>query len=223
MKTEAPACITSAAAGDINRLHAEAVRLAAESGESLRAALAMAWRAGQILIEEKKRVRRTMGRGAWLLWLEQNFRGTPRTVQRYMLLSRRVADISSVQGMSLRLMYARLGIATEPKSPGRSILLRRLPPHVGLANKLLRALRSQPNLGSLAAERRAFYRQDLGALYERLRPLFETQASPAHLTSIERATYERAERDLSARLSPVRGSQPKLRLPGLCAERGYAE
>lgn len=70
------------AAAEINRLHAEASQHAVASRRSLRAALVAAWRAGQLLLAEKKRVRRTMGGGAWLLWLEEHFKGTPRTAQR---------------------------------------------------------------------------------------------------------------------------------------------
>ena len=49
------------AAREINRLHEEVTRRTAESREALQTALVAAWRAGQLLIAEKKRVRRTMG------------------------------------------------------------------------------------------------------------------------------------------------------------------
>ena len=87
---------------EINRLHDEARQHVAAARRSLHAALTAAWQAGQLLLAEKKRVRRTMGPGAWLLWLEQNFRGTPRTAQRYMKLAQTVTDIAFVRGMSLR-------------------------------------------------------------------------------------------------------------------------
>ena len=74
------------AALEINRLHAEVVRLTAESKQSLLSAVAIAWQTGQLLLAEKKRVRQKCG-GAWGLWLEHNFKGTPRTAQRYMWLA----------------------------------------------------------------------------------------------------------------------------------------
>jgi hypothetical protein len=64
----------------------------------------------QLLVAERKRVLRTMGPGAWLLRLKSNFRGTARTAQRYMRLAQCVADVTFLQGMSLRQVYARLGI-----------------------------------------------------------------------------------------------------------------
>ena len=93
-----------------------------ESKNALIGALEMSWRAGQLLLAEKERVRRTMG-GAWLLWLEQCFHGTPRTAQKYMRLAQTVDDVSTLRGMSLRQTYFRLGIATEPKSRAECCLL----------------------------------------------------------------------------------------------------
>jgi hypothetical protein len=157
---------------EINRLHEEARKCSFVARESLHEALAAAWRAGQLLLAERKRVRHCMGRGAWLLWLQANFRGTPRTAQRYMKLARCVADVDFLQGMSLRQTYARLGIATEPKTPGKCPLIHQLPPYVVLANKLLRALKRPP--GATVEEQREAYRRDLRVLYERLRPWFES-------------------------------------------------
>ncbi len=157
----------------INQLHAEAAQLTAESRRSLDAALKAAWQAGMLMIEEKKRVRHTMGPGAWLLWLESNFQGTPRTAQRYMRLARSVSDPSFVQGLSLRQAYDRLGIATEPKRRGEAVMLGRLAPHVSLATKLVRALRSPKTCALMTSGHRATYQGDLRPLYDRLRALFE--------------------------------------------------
>ena len=157
---------------EINRLHAEATELAAASRRSLDAARMAAWRAGALLIAEKQRVRRTMGGGAWLLWLESNFRGTPRTAQRYMRLARSVADPGFVQGLSLRQAYERLGIATEPKRRGQ-VAPGRLAPHVSLATRLARTLRSPKVCALMTPEHKAAYQSDLRALYDRLRALFE--------------------------------------------------
>jgi hypothetical protein len=166
--------ITRSPAEEINRLHSEAVKLAAASRQSLDAALMAAWRAGALLIDEKKRVRRTMGAGAWLIWLESNFRGTPRTAQRYMRLARSVSDPGFVQGLSLRQAYERLGIATEPKRRGQPAP-GRLAPHVSLATRLVRTLRSPKVCAQMTPERRKAYQADLRMLYDRLRLLFENQ------------------------------------------------
>lgn len=162
---------TPSVAVEINRLHEEAKRASFVSRQALHSALAAAWQAGQLLVAEKKRVGRAMGPGAWLLWLEANFRGTPRTAQRYMKLARSVADISFLQGLSLRQTYARLGIATEPKRPGHRLLAHRLPPHLLLANKLLRALK-HPHGPTLDPAQREHLCRDLRPLFEALRPWF---------------------------------------------------
>lgn len=153
-------------AAEINRLHDSAQRLAAESRQSLDGALTAAWQAGQLLMAEKKRIRHSMGAGAWLLWLEANFRGTPRTAQRYMKFARSVSDVAFLQGLSLRQAYARLGIATEPKPRGSQPLAHRLPPHLILANKLVRELRRTREVPGDA------WRRDLRPLFETLRPWF---------------------------------------------------
>lgn len=147
------------------------MKLTADSRDTLHAALVAAWKAGQLLAMEKRNVRRSMGPGAWLHWLERYFSGTPRTAQRYMLLAKNVSDASTLSGMSLRQVYFRLGIATEPKSPGRAVLLRPLPRHAVLASRLLGVLNAKPGL--LPVEVQQAYQQDLRPLYERLRALFE--------------------------------------------------
>jgi hypothetical protein len=108
--------------------------------------------------------------GAWQLWLEQHFSGTPRTAQRYMLLAKQVSDISFLNGMSLRQSYFRLGIATEPKSARPTVVISQLPRHTVLAARLLGVLKARPKLSS---ELQKTYQQDLRPLYERLRALFE--------------------------------------------------
>jgi len=166
------------AAREINRLHEEVSRRTAESKEALQAALVAAWRAGQLLIAEKKRVRRAMGAGAWRLWLEQHFRGTARTATNYMRLAESVADISFLRGMSLRQVYFRLGIATEPKSRAKSVQVEPLPAHVRLATRLIRALKEESgDFARLSPQQVTTFRQDLRALYEQLRRLFEPTAN----------------------------------------------
>gem|GEM_PF-4377159 len=129
---------------------------------------------GQLLNAEKKRVRRTMGGGAWLLWLEQHFRGTRRTASNYMRLAASVADVSFLQGLSLRQAYFRLGIATEPKCRATSVHVEPLPAHVRLATRLVRAIKEEGgDFGQLQAAQVAAFRQDLRVLYDQLRRLFE--------------------------------------------------
>lgn len=165
------AAVTTAIA-EINRLHAEAKQHAVASRRALQAALTAAWRAGHLLLAEKKRVRRSMGGGAWLLWLEQNFRGTPRTAQRYMKLAKGVSDVAFLQGLSLRQAYDRLGIAMEEKHATESFPLQSLTPHLLLANKLVRTLPTQ-DWQRLPLEKRTALRRDLAPLYQRMRLLFE--------------------------------------------------
>jgi len=168
---------------EINRLHAEVVRLTTESKQSLANAVAVAWQAGQLLLAEKKRVRQTCG-GAWLLWLEHNFKGVPRTAQRYMWLAQSEPDVSQLQGLSLRQAYFRLGLATEHKSPAENRQVRSFPQHILLTGKLLVALPSCDDVRRLPPEQREAYRQDLRPLYQRLRPLFETDTAGAMATRL---------------------------------------
>lgn len=163
---------TPTAVAEINRLHEEAKRCACASRQALQGALVAAWRAGQLLVEERKRVFHTMGPGAWLLWLKANFRGTARTAQRYMRLAHCVSDTAFLEGMSLRQAYARLGIATEPKTSGTRRLRHTLPAYVVLANRLVRTLKRRP--GQTDEQQGEAYRHDLRLLYEKLRPWFET-------------------------------------------------
>jgi hypothetical protein len=169
---------------EINRLHAEAKQHAVASRRALGASLTAAWQAGHLLLVEKKRVRQTMGGGAWLLWLEQNFRGTPRTAQRYMKLAKGVADVAFLQGMSLRQAYDRLGIPMEEKHAGESFVLQPLAPHLLLASKLVRALPAC-DWQRFPAEKRAALRRDLAPLYQRMRLLFEDQPAVSPHSAIQ--------------------------------------
>jgi len=185
------AATTLSAAAEINLLHEQAKQNCKLSREALDAALAAAWRAGHLLQAEKARVRRKMGRGAWLHWLEANFRGTPRTAQRYMKLAKSVADLAFVRGLSLRQAYARLGIATEPKRHDGGEFRLRLPAPVVLANKLLRAIKREAR--QAPQESKPCYGRDLRPLYEQLRTWFEPgpiAANAANFASPQRSTEE---------------------------------
>jgi len=172
---------STAIAAEINRLHEEAKLHSVVSRQALHGALVAAWKAGHLLVEEKKRVFHKMGLGGWLLWLKANFRGTARTAQRYMRLAHTVADVSFLQGMSHRQAYARLGIATEPKTPGKQRLRHALPAHIVLATRLIRTLKRRP--GQTSDEQREAYRRDLRGLYEKLRLWFESPSAPSPLTN----------------------------------------
>lgn len=168
----------SATVREINRLHAEAEHHAADSRTALLAAVSAAWQAGTLLSQEKGRVRRTMGAGAWLTWLEVHFQGSPRTAQRYMLLARSESDLASLRGLSLRQVYLRLGISTEPKTHAQRVPIGTLPAHIRFAQRLVVTL--QPCIRRITPDRSAAYRQDLRPLYELLRPLFESPGLAFH-------------------------------------------
>jgi hypothetical protein len=146
----APPAREASAFAEINRLHDEARRLARESRRFLDAALSAAWRAGQLLIAEKARIRRRAGQGAWLGWLETRFHGGVRTAQRYMQLARRADAPGALRGLGLRQAYLRLGIPISSKTSGEDRRVRppKLPPIVTLAARLTRLLRRQARLGT---------------------------------------------------------------------------
>jgi hypothetical protein len=164
-----PVTTDGAAVAEINRLHQEVQRCSAQSRAVLTAALVAAWRAGQLLQAERERVNATMERGAWPLWLRRYFRGSARTARRYLALAAAVTDPTVFDGLSLRQVYFRLGIATEPKRRERHRVTP-LPDYVRLAARLVYALKRVRRLArSPAAES---YRRDLRVLYEQLQPLF---------------------------------------------------
>lgn len=161
------------AADEINRLHEEVTRSADASQKLLHAAVEAAWKAGKLLLEEQERVRESMG-AAWGQWLEKYFQGTARTAQNYMALAHRVDDVSQLERLGLRQAYLRLGISTEPKSRGAHVPVPALPPYVRLANRLLFALAPPASSALKDPAKLEAYRQDLRALYDRLRPFFES-------------------------------------------------
>jgi len=160
----------------INRLHAEVVRQTSDSKKCLHAALVAAWQAGRLLIAEKERVRKTMG-AAWGQWVKEKFSGSMSTAQNYMRLAESAPDASAFAGLSLRQVYLRLGIATEPKCRTDAPRVRPLPDHIRLANRLLVALNRCEIKVKAKPEQGALFKQDLEALYERLRRFLESCAA----------------------------------------------
>lgn len=159
-------------ADKINRLHTEASRHAVASRDSLQSAVIAAWQAGQLLLAEKKRVRRNMGGGGWLIWLEANFRGAARTAQRYMRLAKLVPDIAALPGLSLRQTYARLGIPTEPKNRREVVRLQPLPSYLLHTIRLTRSLRYRA--ARISPEQLALHCADLRPLYDLLHSFYES-------------------------------------------------
>jgi hypothetical protein len=166
-KTAAMPALMPGIAAKINALHADARRLEKESRKKLRAAVAAAWQAGKLLLEAKAAITRHGGRGAWTPWVATMFAGGIRTAQRYMKLARELPEFNPTApgAMSLRRIYFRLGIATEPKrAVARRSHAGKLPAHITLANRLVRVLRHP---------RRDIRPHDLAPLYTQLRTLFE--------------------------------------------------
>jgi len=153
----------------INALHADVQRFERASRQNLNHAATAAWQAGKLLLEAKASIVRHGGRGAWTPWLTTAFKGSDRTAQRYMRLARELPDAPAPEGLSLRQLYFRLGIATEPKAARNSVdMPLAIPRHIVLANKLVRILRRS---------RGGIKPQDLAALYSQLRSLFETSVT----------------------------------------------
>lgn len=83
---------TANLAAQINHLHGEIRRLSSESRRSLDGAPSDAWRAGRSLAEHKQHLRRTIGRGCWIAWLDASFAGSRSAAYRYMQLVPEVPD-----------------------------------------------------------------------------------------------------------------------------------
>ena len=106
-------------------------------------------------------------------WVDEKFEGSRRTAQNYMRLAESVSDPTEFRGLSLRQVYLRLGIATEPKNRAASPTVSRLPSHIRLANRLLASLKPLEEKPGKDLEQNAVLRQDLRGLYECLRRFFE--------------------------------------------------
>lgn len=171
----------STTVAEINRLHAQVRECAAQSRGQLTAALVAAWQAGGLLLAQREQVNASLLRGAWSLWLRKNFHGSAKTAKRYMALATSITDLGTFQGLSLRQVYFRLGIATEPKKH-RQHPVSPLPDYLRLAGRLVCALRRVRRLAR--APLADTYRRDLRPLYEQLQPLFaEVNQSRANVSN----------------------------------------
>src|SRR5919202_6080486 len=97
-------------AADINAAHEECAG-------AVRAGLAHAIRAGQLLLEAKARV----GHGAWLPWVRRNCAFSERTAQAYMRVARgqlAATDPQRVARLSFRSALASLAAPREPAVSG---------------------------------------------------------------------------------------------------------
>jgi hypothetical protein len=105
--------------------------------------------------------------------------------------------------MSLRQAYARVGIATEPKTPSKRPVAHKLPAHIVLAGKLVRALKRRP--GKTVEEQVEGYRLDLRTLYEKLRPWFESPPMrPSQASAAAPRLWQRGSCRASSPLQPAR-------------------
>lgn len=169
-------------ADEINRFKDNVAKHAKGSREHLDHAVTLAWQAGRLLLAERKRVRRLMGRDAWPLWLKQNFRASAAVAQRYIHLAELAPDETTLRRLSIRQSYFRLGIATEPKSRAQSFRVPPLPAHLRYAGRLLVALQAHREAG-LTAIKRSLLQEDLRPVYLKLRKFFESTNSPARAGS----------------------------------------
>jgi hypothetical protein len=156
----------------VNRLYSEVVGSCGKTEVEMSKALVAAWSAGKLLYVLKQRVRRNSGHGAWEPWLEQNFRGSVRTAQRYIALAKSVTDVADFGGMSLRQAYMVLGLSVEKKGLHDPITMPRIPAHLRMANRFLATLPSMNKMGQLTEADKEMWRRDLRMVLERLRMIF---------------------------------------------------
>ena len=158
----------------VNRLYAEVVDSCGRSEAEMSKALVAAWDAGKLLCGLKQQVRRISGHGAWEPWVEQNFKGSVRTAQRYMALAKSVTDVADFGGMSLRQAYMALGLSVEKKGVHDPVPIPRIPAHLRMANRFLATLPPVGEIGRLSAGEIKTWQCDLRLVWERLRILFGT-------------------------------------------------
>jgi hypothetical protein len=152
--------------------YSEIKRLTALGRTDVERALAHAWHAGRCLVAERDRVQQTMGRSAWNEWLRLNFPDTPEIARRYMRLASEHASPATLSGLSLREVYFRLGVSTEPKVRDETRVRCRLAGHVRSSQRLLLAVhRSRRRWSADEADRQRLCR-DLEPLYRELNTLF---------------------------------------------------
>src|SRR5687767_9390482 len=151
--------------GDLQR---ELARATETSRQALDHAIEVAWQIGRLLETERTRVQRTMGQATWRLWLTENFQGAQRLAGCYRQLARTVDNPDTLPALSLRQVYLRLGISTEPKTRANALRLPRLPGHVRNAQRLLLSVRMKLRLRQMDAEQRRRLCDDLAPLHRQL-------------------------------------------------------
>jgi hypothetical protein len=162
----------------IGELQCELARATKTSREALDHGMEVAWQIGRLFDIERKRVRRSMGREAWRHWLAENFRGSQRLAERYLQLARTVDNPDTLTQLSLRQVYLRLGISTEPKTRANALRLPSLPGHVRNAQRLLLSVRMKLRLRQMDEEQRRRLCDDLAPLHRQLVLLFAPHQPP---------------------------------------------
>jgi len=160
-------------ASEINRLYAKVTLTCGLSEDQIQEALAAAWKAGELLSDKKRLVKRMLGHGSWEPWLKRNFTGSVRTAQRYMALTKNVTGVTDLKGISLRQAYMRLGLSVERKGIHDPVHIPALPVHIRATNRFLMALPSVREINGLSDESRNRWMRDLRPAWDRLRLLFE--------------------------------------------------
>lgn len=162
----------------IGEMQRELARATEASRQALDHAMRVAWQIGRLFEMERTRVRQSMGRGAWRHWLSENFRGSQRLAERYLDLARTVENPDNLTQLSLRQVYLRLGISTEPKARSNAPRLLRLPGHVRNAQRLLLSVRMKLRLRQMNDEQRRRLCEDLTPLHRQLVLLFAPNQPP---------------------------------------------
>ena len=99
------------AAAEINARHAQTMAECQRCSEPMHRALLLGKETGELLLNQKKVVKRQYGHGAWEPWLKKHFTGSIRTAQQYMQLAKSATGVAELQNLSLRQAYRKLGMA----------------------------------------------------------------------------------------------------------------
>ena len=156
---------------------AEIRRRVDNSRAELDKALRCAWKVGRQLAVQREVVLRRFGRGAWPEWLRLNFPQPADIARRYLKLARDFATSEQLETPSVRQVYFRLGVSTEPKLRARIQACGELAGHIRSSQRLLLAVhRSRRRWSADEAGRQKLCR-DLEPLYRELNALFSHPAT----------------------------------------------